>query len=144
MASSGAGMGALLIELWSERPAWQAMDRAAREAFMAKVDAELAPVRASGITLLAAADLVADAPQGSRHIAIWRAETEEDAAAFRAALARAGWYAMFDQTDLVGHETALAEILARHVSGHLSAHLSGPGSADGSGRGSRVPPGPGD
>lgn len=108
-------MSMLFVELWAERPAWRAMDADARAAFMAGVQAALAPVFEHGITLLAAADLAPEGPQGWRHIAVWRAEDAAGVAAFRAALQQADWYDRFDQTDLAGTETALENILASHV-----------------------------
>lgn len=118
-ATQEGSMAHCLIELYSPKPAWLTLDRAARTRFFAAVETGMADLSGLGIEPIAFGETEA----GTRHaaaqlfFAIWRAPDSHAMSALIAGIAASGWHDYFETinatgaaVDLATHVTQLAAV----------------------------------
>jgi hypothetical protein len=106
----------LMIEAWTPKPAWRALTREERAAYVAGVGEGVAALADQGVTSLGWG-LVDEASRGIEHVAfaVWECGSREGCDALRAAIAAAGWYEYFDQVDFGGEAGAPETVLGHHI-----------------------------
>lgn len=107
-------MSHYLVELYSPKPAWLALDLAGRQQFFAAIGDGMAALTALGVEPIALMETDATALHAASQsfVAIWRAP---DAAAIRAlvaGIAASGWHDYFETINAAG------------FGGDLTAHLA--------------------
>jgi hypothetical protein len=109
----------LYVELWKSKPAWRALDRAAREQFVAGLGPAIAELTGAGVELLGFACNDGDTPHRADYewMALWRIPTAELARVFEEAVERSGFHDLFEQVNargpLVAPEVALTDMVRR-------------------------------
>jgi len=106
----------LMIEAWTPRPAWLALTTDERTAYVAAVGEGVGALAAQGVESLGWG-LADEASHGTEHVAfaVWECGSREGCDALRAAIARAGWYAYFDQVDFGGEAGPPESVLGHHI-----------------------------
>lgn len=94
----------LFIELWSTKPAWLALSQEERAVYMQNVREALEAMQEGGIEILGwgAVDPATGHTADYNFFAVYRMQNPEQAAAFEAAVAAAGWYEFFEQINACG------------------------------------------
>ncbi|MGQ3674892.1 DUF6616 family protein [Xanthobacter sp. TB0139] len=114
-------MSHMLIELYTPRAAWLALDEAARQAFFARIGAGMEGLLGRGITPMAfgAVDdaMAHGAPQ--RFFAIWQAPDAAGLKALLEGIALSGWHDYFDTLNAGG----VAEDLPAHLQALAAARI---------------------
>lgn len=102
-----------LVELYSPRPAWLALDAGARTAFFQTIGAGLAALAKMGVepVTLSEIDREMEHAAAQRFLAIWRCSDKAAANALAAGISASGWHEYFETLNAAGAE------------GDLPAHL---------------------
>jgi hypothetical protein len=111
--NTGETMAHCLIELYSPKPAWLALDRPARERFFAAIETGMADLSTLGIEAIAFGETEADTLHAAaqRFFAVWRAPDARAMSALVAGIAASGWHDYFETINATG----AAGDLATHV-----------------------------
>ncbi|HEX6623131.1 MAG TPA: DUF6616 family protein [Pyrinomonadaceae bacterium] len=107
----------LYVELWKTRPAWLALSREQRAAWMDKLLAGLQEHLQSGVEVLGFARGDADTPlpAGYDFLAAWRMPGREAAERFERFVEGAGWHEYFEQVNARGRVMETAEFVSSHL-----------------------------
>ena len=107
----------LYVELWKARPAWLALSREQRGAWMDKLLAGLQEQLRSGVEVLgfAANDADTPLPAGYDFVAAWRMPSKEAAESFERFVEGAGWHDYFEQVNSRGPAMGTEEFVSSHV-----------------------------
>jgi hypothetical protein len=109
----------LYVELWKAKPAWRALERAAREQFVAGLGPAIGELAAAGVELLGFACNDGDVPHRADYdwMALWRMPTAELARVFEQTVESSGFHDLFEQVNargpLIAPEVALANMVSR-------------------------------
>ena len=106
-------MSHFLLELYTPKPAWNALEPDARAAFYGKIGAGLGPLGELGIEALALGECDPALLHAGVHafFGIWRAPDEAALAALVEGIAASGWHDYFETVNAGGHGVELAEHL---------------------------------
>jgi hypothetical protein len=93
------------VELWNAKPAWLALDRADRAAFMEKIGAFLETIEKPGVCEVDSCcvnegDTARRIPYS--FVVIWKMTDKSHVKAIANGTARTGWYEYFDQVNAGG------------------------------------------
>ena len=107
----------LYVELWKARPAWLALSREQRGAWMDNLLAGLQEQLRSGVEVVGFARSDADTPlsAGYDFLAAWRMPSREAAEGFERFVEVAGWHEYFEQVNARGAVMETAEFVSSHV-----------------------------
>lgn len=107
----------LLIEIWTPKPAWLALNPSDRRTFVDGVLAAVQPVMTEDLVLLGSGLARDDLPHAlpCRYFAVWKATQAAQLEAFAALLVQAGWYTYFDQVNVGGQHMPLGKVLSHQV-----------------------------
>lgn len=91
----------LYVETWNAKPAWLALDRAARDRFAGEVQQLLGTLVSEDLKLLGCAITDDDTHQhgGYRYVAVWQASDRDQIKKIEDGTARIGWHDYFDQVN---------------------------------------------
>lgn len=99
-------MAYYLVELYSPKPAWAALDQAARAEFFAAIGAgmeALSDLGATAVTLTGIEPGV-EHSVGQQFLAIWRCPDKESAETLVAGISASGWHDYFETQNAIGSE----------------------------------------
>lgn len=106
-----------LMEVWSAKPAWLALDAGQQRLFLDEILAKVGPLMEAGLDLVASGVVEADFPNSLPHhyFAFWQAEDPSIVLQFGQVLLDGSWYGYFDQLNISGTAEPLPDVLARHI-----------------------------
>ena len=106
----------LFIEAWTPKPAWLALSREEREAYVSRLTGGMPELQAAGIEVVGWGFSDGDA-RGTQHVAfaVWRCPSRQAANQLRQAVERSRWYEYFEQLDLGGEVQSPEVVLEHHV-----------------------------
>lgn len=107
----------LYVELWKARPAWLALSREQRGAWMDGLLTGLQEQLRSGVEVLGFARSDADTPlpAGYDFVAAWRMPSKAAAERFERFVEGAGWHDYFEQVNARGRTMETEEFVSSHV-----------------------------
>lgn len=109
----------IYAELWNARPAWKAMSREERSAYLQKVSQNVEALAERGIEPLYFALADPDVPLRAdyAYIAVWRMPNEEAARELERNVEQVGWHEYFEQVNARGKsvppEQVFGDMIAR-------------------------------
>ena len=105
------------IEIWNAKPAWKALSIEERGAYMNQVGGHIQGLLEKGVKVLT----WSNNDSGTSHradfdyFAIWTFPDQEKAHSFQALVEGAGWYNYFEQSNLMGKEASVEEVIGQLV-----------------------------
>jgi hypothetical protein len=104
-----------LIELYSPKPAWLALDAAARQTFFSRVGEGMGAILELGIEPLAFGEIANHVSRsaGQRFFAVWRAPNGQALDALVEGIAASGWHDYFETVNAAGETVDLAPHLGQ-------------------------------
>ncbi|HMQ40587.1 MAG TPA: hypothetical protein PKC09_04880 [Paracoccus sp. (in: a-proteobacteria)] len=104
-----------LVELYSPKPTWAALDAAGRAAFFEEIGAGMGALVEMGVAPLTLSEVEAgfDNPAQQRFLAIWRCPDKAAAEALVSGISASGWHDYFETVNAVGAEAGLEAHLAQ-------------------------------
>ncbi len=105
----------MLLELYTPKEAWLALEPEARHAFLAKVGASMGPLLAHGIEPCGFGEIADDMPHGasSRFFAVWQAPSRTALDALVAGITASGWHEYFETINAAGQSCDLSAHLGQ-------------------------------
>ncbi|MEO0895949.1 MAG: DUF6616 family protein [Bacteroidota bacterium] len=106
------------IELWNAKAAWHALSPEERGAYMAQIGPHIQGLIEKGTKILSWSenDKATDKRAPFDYFAIWMFPNEETANGFQQLVEQAGWYNYFEQTNLMGAEDSVENVIGKLVS----------------------------
>ena len=104
----------LYVEMWNAKPAWLALDKGAREAFMGKVDTFLKTVEdPENCTVYATCINDGDiAPRENyNYLVVWKLKDKSYVKPIADGTAKVGWYEYFDQVNVGGESLSSDDLV---------------------------------
>lgn len=108
-------MSYYLAELYSPKPAWQALSHAHKQAFFDRIGAGMPPLIARGVEPVAFCATDGGKPHAGAEafFALWRCPDEAALDALIAGIAQTGWHDHFETRNLAGASEDIGAHLAR-------------------------------
>jgi len=105
------------IEIWNVKPAWLALSAEERGNYMGQVGAHIQGLLDKGVKVLtwSGNDGATTHRADYDYFAIWTFPDQTTADAFQQLVEGAGWYNYFEQTNLMGKEASVADIIGNLV-----------------------------
>ena len=107
----------MFIELWKARPAWEALDREERAAYMEGVGAAVQQMAESGIEVVAwgFVDKDTDRRADFDFYGVWTMPDKDGVRVFERAVQAAGWYEYMEQVNASGEMGSPQEVIAYQI-----------------------------
>ena len=92
----------ILTILWQPNARWDALDDAAKRAYLRSLDAPISAARAAGVIVLGWSRVDARLPKSpaAGFVGVFATSDAEQALALETAVEQAGWYEYFDSTNV--------------------------------------------
>lgn len=105
------------IEIWSVKPAWLELSPQDRGNYMQQVGAHIQALLDKGVQVLtwSSNNLTTSYRANFDYFAIWTFPDQETADSFQALVEGAGWYNYFEQTNLMGRQATVGDIIGQLV-----------------------------
>jgi hypothetical protein len=108
----------MFIELWKAKPAWEALGRDERAAYMEQVGAGVEQLAKAGVEVVAWG--IVDEDTARRidfdFFGVWKMHDKEGVKLFERTIQEAGWYEYMEQVNASGEMASPQEVIAHQVS----------------------------
>lgn len=107
----------IFIGLWRVKPAWLALAKPARVAYLTKLAAQMSAVVASGAEVVAwgMVEREAESAEHYEYYAVWKFQSRQAALDYQRKLAAHGWGDYFEYVTLRGAMRTPLEVLTRTI-----------------------------
>jgi hypothetical protein len=105
------------IEIWNAKPAWHALSAEDRANYMAQIGPHIQGLIEQGVKILTWSNNDANTSERANfdYFAIWTFPNQELADGFQQLVAGAGWYNYFEQSNLMGKEDSVQNVIGQLV-----------------------------
>ncbi|MCE2890359.1 MAG: DUF6616 family protein [Hyphomonadaceae bacterium] len=106
-----------LIEIWSKKPAWEALGATEQQAFINGILEKVGPLMEVGLKLVASGFIELKLPNSLpfQYYAFWESDDPTLVSKFAETLRDEGWFNYFDQLNIAGLAEPLPGVLANHI-----------------------------